>query len=88
MARFHLVHMFSACTHPDVKEAIVSGFTIPHSNLRLVVATIAFGIGIDCPNVQRVIRWGPSADAELYLQETGRAVHDMLPPQAILYCGG
>ena len=67
LARFRLVDMFSACTHPDVKESIVSTFSIPHSTLRVVVATIAFGMGIDCPNVQRVIHWGPSMDVELYL---------------------
>ena len=66
LARFRLVDMFSACTHPDVKESIVSAFSIPHSTLRVVVATIAFGMGIDCPNVHRVIHWGPSTDVELY----------------------
>lgn len=88
LARFRLIDMFSACTHPDVKEVIISGFSIPDSNLRVVVATIAFGMGIDCPNVRRVIHWGPSADVELYLQETGRAGRDMLPSEAILYHGG
>ena len=88
LARFRLVDMFSACTHPNVKESIVSAFSIPHSTLRVVVATIAFGMGIDCPNVHRVIHWGPSTDVELYLQETGRAGRDMLPSQAILYIGG
>lgn len=47
LARFHLVDMFSACTHPDVKEAVISAFSIPHSTLRVVEATIAFGMGID-----------------------------------------
>ena len=88
LARFRLVDMFSAYTHPDVKEAIVSGFSSPQSNLRIVIATIAFGMGIDSPNVRRVLHWGPSSDVELYLQETGRAGRDMLPSQAILYHGG
>ena len=68
-------------TSCDVYRTI---FSIPHSTLRVVVATIAFGMGIDCPNVRRVIHWGPSTDVELYLQETGHAGHDMLPSQAIL----
>ena len=54
----------------------------------MVVATIALGMGIDCPNVLRVIHWGPSTDVELYLQESGRAGCDMLPSQAVLYDGG
>ena len=88
LARFRLVDMFSACIHPDVKEAIIIGFSTPHSNLRVVIATIAFGMGMDSPNVRRVIHWGPSADVELHLQETGRAGRDMLPSQAMLYHGG
>ena len=45
-------------------------------------------MGIDSPNVQRVLHWGPLSDVELYLQETGRAGRDILPSQAILYHGG
>ncbi len=62
-------------------------FCTPDSCLRVVIATIAFGMGLDCPNVRRVLHWGPSSDIELYLQETGRAGRDMRPAQAILYHG-
>ena len=70
LARFRLVDMFSACTHPKVKDSILNSFCIPTSNVRVVIATIAFGMGLDCPNVRRVFHWGPSGDIELYLQET------------------
>lgn len=49
------------------------------------MATIAFGMGLDCPNVRKVIHWGPSSDVESYLQETGRAGRDGLAAAAILY---
>ena len=52
------------------------------------MATVAFGMGLDCPNVRKVIHWGPSGDIELYLQETGRAGRDLLPAKAVLYVGG
>lgn len=56
-----------------MKKAILETFPKQDSVLRVVVATIAFGMGLDCPNVRRVIHWGPSSDIESYLQETGRA---------------
>ncbi len=49
------------------------------------MATVAFGMGLDCPNVRRIIHWGPSTDVEQYVQETGRAGRDGLPVVAILY---
>ncbi len=85
LAIFRLVDMFTACTRPAVKERILKSFCEPQSILRVVIATVAFGMGVDCPNVHRVIHWGPSSDIELYLQETGRAGRDGLPSVAILY---
>ncbi len=88
MARFRLVDKFSACTHPQVKADILKAFCTPNSQLMIVIATVTFGMGLGCPNVRRVIHWGPSGDIELYLQETGRTGRDTLPAQAILCHGG
>ena len=71
-ATFRMQDMFTACTHPDVKDAILKSFIDPDSQLRIVIATIAFGMRLDCPNVRCIIHWGPSQDIELYLEETGR----------------
>ena len=85
LSRFRLVEMFTACTHRDVKDSILVNFTCAEGVLRVVVATVAFGMGLDCPNVRRIIHWGSSSDVEAYLQETGRAGRDGMPAQAILY---
>lgn len=85
LAQFRLVDMFTGCTHPSVKEAILQNFCNPHGPLRIVVATIAFGMGLDCPNVRRIYHWGASSDIEAYLQETGRAGRDGHPAIAVLY---
>ena len=37
------------------------------TKLRIVIATLAFGMGLDCPNVRCIIHWGPSSDAEAYI---------------------
>lgn len=74
-ARNRVVDMYTHCTHPTVKSTILEQFTTP-SCLRIVIATIAFGMGIDCSEVRQIIHWGVPDDIELYVQESGRAGRD------------
>ena len=83
-AKYRMVDMFTSCTHPTVKENIIQGFCNPQSKLRIVIATVAVGMGIDCPNVRHIIHWGSPSDIEMYLQETGRGGRDGLPATATL----
>ena len=85
IARFRLVDMFTACTEQKVKDVIISNFTQQEAHLRIVIATVAFGMGLDSPNIRRIIHWGTPADIESYIQETGRAGRDGDQSLAKLY---
>ena len=85
ISKYRRVEMFHSCTESSVKEQIIKSFTEIDSCLKIVVATIAFGMGIDCPNIRRVIHFGPASCVEDYIQETGRAGRDGLPSTALMW---
>lgn len=63
--KFRLCDKFTA---ESVKSKIIEDFTWSDGNICIVFATVAFGMGLDSPNIQQVIHWGPPTDTELYVQ--------------------
>ena len=59
-----------------VKDSIVNSFCTKDQQLRIVICTIAFGMGVDCVNVRQIVHWGVASDVESYVQESGRAGRD------------
>ncbi len=63
----------------EVQDEFMTG------GLGLVVATNAFGMGVDRADVRFVVHWGIPASLEAYYQEAGRAGRDGGPAEALLF---
>src|SRR3989442_9332344 len=59
---------------PSIRGRVLRAFLA--DQVRVIVATSAFGMGIDKPDVRRVLHWGPPPTLEAYYQEAGRGGRD------------
>ena len=84
---YSLVDMYTRASTTSKKEKVLTAFCDPKGTLRLVIATTAFGMGVDCADIRIVIHWGPPSSLEEYVQETGRAGRDNQPSKALLLYG-
>jgi ATP-dependent DNA helicase RecQ len=76
---------YHAGLSPSVRERVQSAFA--EEKLNVVVATVAFGMGIDRSDVRCVIHASMPKTVEAYQQETGRAGRDGLPSECVMLYG-
>ena len=70
-----LVEMLHSCT--PAANNILPSFQLENGTIRLLIATTAFGMGVDCKGVHRIVHFGPSKTVEAHVQETGRTGRDL-----------
>ena len=82
--KYH-ISCFSYHAGIDAEERTLVQNAFTNGEFKCIVATIAFGMGINIPNVRIVIHYGCSKNMETYYQEIGRAGRDGKPSKCYLY---
>lgn len=79
-----------AMFHSDLSDAektwAAAEFT--KGAVKVLICTVAFGLGVDVPNVRCVIHWGPPSSMEQYAQEVGRAGRNGMRAVCHMFHGG
>ncbi len=80
-----IVDIFHASIDDASVKRIVNRMTATDGSLRILICTIAFGMGINCTDVRRIFHWGLSDSVKNYVQQIGRCRRDGHSGVALCY---
>lgn len=83
--RRRLVSVFHGQVSKALQEYTLDEFVKPQSFIRVLVATIAFGMGVEIRDVREVVHWGNSKSVLSYWQQVGRCGRDGEASRAVWY---
>lgn len=81
---FRMISLFTSASRAEIRAETLEEFCKPNSTLRMIVATTAFGLGVDCHCIRRVINWDVPRSLEELVQESGRAGRDGSDSETVL----
>jgi superfamily II DNA helicase RecQ len=80
-----LIEIYHAHLDKKSEVTIPQDFIPDSSPVRCLIATLAFGLGMQVNNISYVIHWGPPSSILDYFQEIGRCARNGMDGKAILY---
>ena len=80
-----MINMYHSHNDEETRLYVQSTFVKANSIIRVLVCTVALGLGIQIPDVRLVVHWGLTDSILQYWQEVGRAGRDGHPALAKAY---
>ena len=79
-----LYAMYYSSTEKEIKAEVACSFGRVDGSCRVVIATVALGMGLDFPDIRYVINFGPPNTIDQYVQQRGRVGRDGQSSKAYL----
>ena len=84
---YRIIDLFTEVLIEEKNNEVFLSFSVIGGILQLFIATTTFGIGIDSPDMRRIVYWGIPISPKEYVQQTGSSGRDENPSLTILYEG-